>query len=134
MVSIYDMREDIFEGLKNALSRGESLQSAMQSFHNAGYPLKDIQEAARELQSKMPQYSSKTDSMNIQKESKILQPKNFFPKSPAQKISDYDETQKNPRKAIAGIIIILLIMLFLILVGIFFFRERILEFLDGFFG
>ena len=43
-------RGDIVGGLKTALSRGESLQKAMQSFYNAGYKKEEIEEAARELQ------------------------------------------------------------------------------------
>jgi hypothetical protein len=44
------MREDILEGLKSAILRGESLKQAMQSLYNAGYDAKDIEEAARFLQ------------------------------------------------------------------------------------
>ncbi|MEK6925886.1 MAG: hypothetical protein AABW50_01265 [Nanoarchaeota archaeon] len=44
-------RNDILGGLKVALSKGHSLQEAMQSFYNAGYKKEDIEEAARLLQS-----------------------------------------------------------------------------------
>ena len=40
----------LFEGLKEALERGDSLQRAMMSFYNAGYSREAIEEAARELQ------------------------------------------------------------------------------------
>lgn len=43
------VRGDIIGGLKIALSRGESLQNAMQSLYNAGYKKEDIEEAARVL-------------------------------------------------------------------------------------
>jgi hypothetical protein len=43
------INETIFHGLIEALSRGESLQSAMFSFYNAGYSKQEIEEAAREL-------------------------------------------------------------------------------------
>jgi hypothetical protein len=43
------VRGDIIGGLKIALQRGESLQTAMQSFYNAGYSKEDIEEAARVL-------------------------------------------------------------------------------------
>ena len=43
------INEAIFNGLIEALARGESLQNAMFSFYNAGYGKKEIEEAAREL-------------------------------------------------------------------------------------
>jgi len=48
------MNEDILEGLRNALFKGESLNQAMQSFQNAGYDIKEVQEAARALQPNIP--------------------------------------------------------------------------------
>ena len=44
------INQEILQGLKFALSRRESLQSAMQSFYNAGYEKREIEEAARALQ------------------------------------------------------------------------------------
>jgi len=44
------VNEEIFEGLKLALSKGESLKQAMMSFYNAGYKKEEIEEAARALQ------------------------------------------------------------------------------------
>lgn len=43
------VRGDLVGGLKIALSKGKSLQDAMQSFYNAGYPKEDIEAAARAL-------------------------------------------------------------------------------------
>ena len=43
------MRNDILGGLRLALSRGQSLENAMQSFYNSGYTKEDIEEAARAL-------------------------------------------------------------------------------------
>lgn len=43
------MKEEIIGGLKNALERGSSLDSAAQSFINAGYNPSDVNEAARAL-------------------------------------------------------------------------------------
>ena len=90
------MKEYILEGLKNGLSRGESLQHAMQSFHNAGYELRDIQEAARELQSKMPQYFPKNPPANVREKQKIPQTTKFSPKSPIQSVSDYEQNYPKP--------------------------------------
>lgn len=49
------VNKDILGGLKVALSRGDSLQSAMQSFYNAGYTKEEIEEAARALTSEISQ-------------------------------------------------------------------------------
>jgi hypothetical protein len=43
------INETIFNGLIEALARGESLQNAMFSFFNAGYGKQEIEEAAKEL-------------------------------------------------------------------------------------
>ena len=126
------MKEGIFEGLKNALSKGESLQIAMQSFYNAGYDVKDIQEAARELQSKMLQHSPKFNSAGFQtKQSKYAEEK--VPPPSVQNVSNYEQVQTNPRKIIVIIILILLVMLVFALGGIFLFRERILDFFSDLF-
>ncbi len=45
------VKEELVEGLKTAMIRGDSLQKAMFSFYNAGYKKAEIEEAARFLQS-----------------------------------------------------------------------------------
>lgn len=45
------VKEELVEGLKTAMIRGDSLQKAMFSFYNAGYKKAEIEEAARLLQS-----------------------------------------------------------------------------------
>lgn len=146
------MKEDIFEGLKQALSKGESLQHAMQSFYNAGYNKTEINEAAKELQFRI--YNQNNIVNTIQpKETNIQEPSVQEPSVPEQAIPEpayseikikpsvqkvsayvpsYDE-RKNPRKIVIIIISILLVMLVLALIGIFFFREGILGFIDDLF-
>jgi hypothetical protein len=48
-----NMKEEILEGLMNAVAKGESLKYAMQSFYNAGYEKRDIEWAAQELNKKI---------------------------------------------------------------------------------
>lgn len=43
------VKEDIVDGLKNAVEKGYSLQSSIQSFINAGYNADDVNEAARQV-------------------------------------------------------------------------------------
>ncbi len=47
-------RQDLIAALRNALERGETLQEAVQSFVNAGYNKREVEEAAVELQGKKP--------------------------------------------------------------------------------
>ncbi|MDO8467457.1 MAG: hypothetical protein Q7S56_00710 [Nanoarchaeota archaeon] len=44
------MNNEIFEGIKLALARGDSMQRAMYSFYNAGYAKNEIEEAAKAVQ------------------------------------------------------------------------------------
>lgn len=43
------VREELLAGLKNAVDRGYSLQSAIQSFINAGYNAEEVQETAKQI-------------------------------------------------------------------------------------
>ncbi len=63
------VKEEILTGIKQAMSQGESLQEAMQSFYNAGYEKRDIMEAARGYQ--LREFEKKTQSeYNSQLQSK----------------------------------------------------------------
>lgn len=43
------MKDEVSQGISNALERGETLESAIRSFVNAGYPESDVREAANVL-------------------------------------------------------------------------------------
>ena len=43
------MKDEILAGLRNAMERGQSLETATQSFINAGYNPQEVREAARSL-------------------------------------------------------------------------------------
>lgn len=43
------MKEDLISGLKNAIERGFSLESAVKSFLNAGYNAQEVRDAAEHL-------------------------------------------------------------------------------------
>ena len=58
------VREDILGGLKLALSRGDSLQNAMQSFYNSGYKKEEIEEAARALHKQVVQQPPQQPPIN----------------------------------------------------------------------
>ena len=103
---------DLLEGLKVAISKGETLQQAMQSFYNAGYDKRDIEESAKALQYQISQEQIQKPKLvksenNIKKPMEL--PKSQPPKT-TQKISNYEQ-EKNPRKKMIIIIAFLLIVL-----------------------
>lgn len=144
--------EDISEGLKLAVSKGETLQQAMQSFYNAGYKKENIESAARLLtlnvvQPTQPQESTipqkqpvipqQTPFKSVQKISsygKPLPQQQFpLPPKPVQKISSYEQSQKqrNPKVIMVILVIILLIVFGGAIGGILFFKENVIEFFNN---
>jgi nitrogen fixation/metabolism regulation signal transduction histidine kinase len=75
------VNKDILGGLKVALSRGDSLQSAMQSFYNAGYTKEEIEEAARALTSEISQQQYyQRQNMQQPMPQRMLQKQTLLPK------------------------------------------------------
>ena len=101
--------EELKSGLQNALERGESLQSAAQSFVNAGYNKKDVDVAARHLSQNNQQTSQPPKQINSS-------PQNL------PNLSQQTSTKplgKTPPKKQAGklFLIILIIIAVLIVIG-----------------
>jgi len=127
------INQEILEGLKYALAKGESLEKAMRTFHNAGYPEEEIKEAARALQidkaaqgtSQVPKTSPQEISSAPVKEGKVP-PKKMGVKQP---VSSYQEPKKKGgffrSKWFVIILAILLVLLILLLVGFFISEETI---------
>jgi len=103
------VNQDILGALKSAISRGQTIQQAMQTLYNAGYPLQEIQEAAGALQ---PQ--------PIQQES-VEQ----------EQIKNIQQQKKPMNKILILILIIFLIILLGSLIAVFIFKEQIIEILVG---
>jgi len=101
--------EEILEGLKVALSKGESLRDAMMSFYNAGYKKEEIEDAARALQMQQFQQVQPTSTQppikqvqpvqQAKPERRIQKPvaKPKYPKT-IQKVSGYGEKPKRQVK------------------------------------
>jgi hypothetical protein len=147
--------ENISEGLKLAVSKGETLQQAMQSFYNAGYKKENIESAARLLTPNVTYPTQPKENTIPQKQPLILQqpqlkpvqkissygqplPQQQFPlpPKPVQKISSYGQSQKqkNPKVIMIILVIILLIVFGGAIGGILFFRESIIEFFNNLIG
>jgi len=151
------MNKDIYEGLRNALSRGYSLQIAMTSFHNAGYKKEEIEEAARalhqhpstplshpekpvpkEMQKPVHKVSTKKPVLK-QKPTEIKKP---VPKTieqkpamqkPGQVISKYEEKPKQKSKLGLILIILALIIILLGIVTIILFRKEVMDLISSIF-
>ncbi|MFQ5531758.1 MAG: hypothetical protein ACE5ES_04040 [Candidatus Nanoarchaeia archaeon] len=144
---------EILEGIRMALSRGESLRQAMISFQNSGYPAHEIQEAARALQmeqaqqrmqpgfrqqipSNQPPTQTRPQQPLIQPkppQQQIQQPiKQIFRKKQEQKVSAYGQHPKQAKKNIVIILALVFILLLLIggLVGFFIFKDSIIGFFN----
>ena len=145
------VREDILAGLKQKVSKGESLRQAMMSFYKAGYRKEEIEEAARFIQNEKiqeememtysgvqenkrpiqdnPQYNSQYLTAQIQQ--KPVQ--NITPAKPKSQISNYSYEQK---KSWLGWIILvsgaLVIIIFVILAIIF--KEQVMNFFNNLSG
>lgn len=138
-------KEDLVEGLRLAVSKGESLKSAMMSFYNAGYAREDIEDAARTLQA--PQFAqlSQTKPVQVQKPTgqKIppvqQQNQKFQSLTPSniQKVSNYDKVSgsgNGPSKAPIIFLIVILFLLFGALIGIFLFRSQLTSLFNNLIG
>jgi len=120
-------REEIVEGLRQAVSKGEQLEKAMASFSNAGYPKEDIEEAARVLQ--MPTiYQSQPQPQFQQPQQKI--PFAQAPSAVVQRVSDYGKPPSKTEATITIILFALLLLLFGILAAVILFKDE----LSGFFS
>ncbi|MEK9184541.1 MAG: hypothetical protein AAB866_00025 [Patescibacteria group bacterium] len=145
------VREDIFAGLKQAISKGSSLKQAMMSFYKAGYKKEEIEEAARFVQSEQVQQRMNIDypiqenkpMQNLSK--KYLQSEIAQIQKPVQKISQYgSKTETEPQKInytkekksklgwiilISGTLIIIILVILAIL-----FKEQVSGFINNLAG
>lgn len=118
------VKEEIVEGLKYAVAKGESLPKAMMSFYNAGYLKKDVEEAARVLQApQLPQTQQSTQPA----QSGQLQ----APVRVVQKISEYKERPKTVGRALILMLVFFLVLLLGVLVAVFLFKDELSELLGG---
>lgn len=131
------VREDILEGLRVALHRGESLKQAMMTFYNSGYNNQEIEEAARALQieEKTSRQTFQNNSQQIsQEQSQQIQPPTEY--SSGQVVSNYgnqENQKKPPRKLLIILVVILLVVFAGLLTTIFVFWNEFSSLLSGLF-
>lgn len=94
--------QEIADGLRAAMNKGESLMQAMMSFYNAGYSKQDVEDAARminqlpeqqmQMQAQPQQPTLQTTS---QTQTQSTPPQKQFPQGqPIQRISAYGQPQQ----------------------------------------
>jgi hypothetical protein len=127
------VKEEILEGLKYALAKGEPLPQAMMSFYNAGYLKKDIEEAARVLQAPQLLQTQQPTQPVQQPPQQQVQP-GQLPQAPVkvvQRVSEYRERPKTAGKAIILMLVFFLVLLLGVLVAVFLFKDELSELLGN---
>ncbi len=149
------VNKDLVEGLRNALSRGYTLEQAMMSFYNAGYKKEEVEEAARVLHehpSHPLSHPGKIVPKEVQKPvTKPLPPKyhptpqptppvvakpteEVKPKEPEkQLISKYEEKTKPKGKLTVILLLASLFIFILILLSAFIFKNELIDFFNSLF-
>ncbi len=82
-------KEEIIAGLKNAVSRGESVQQASQSFINAGYNSQEVMAAAAEVQQQIgiTGYMAQAPSQPLQSQPQMMPQEAGMPALPALSVA-----------------------------------------------
>ncbi|GIU68641.1 MAG: hypothetical protein KatS3mg001_491 [Candidatus Pacearchaeota archaeon] len=151
------VKEELVEGIRLALSKGESLEKAMMTFFNAGYPREEIEEAAKyaqsqqlysqfqlQLQAQSQTQTTQQKKSETQKDKKTEEQKqpinqltttNFMQSSQGtqqviQRVSEYG-TKKKSGKGLTIFLFSLLFLLIALLVFIILFREKVISFFGG---
>ncbi|MCX6749808.1 MAG: hypothetical protein NTW17_03670 [Candidatus Pacearchaeota archaeon] len=135
------VKEEIIEGLRIAVSKGESLEKAMTSFYNAGYKKEEIEQAAAAMV-QVPSFaqSAQQISQPMQFQQKNIMPQPVSgqsrpliqqpPAAVAQNVSDYGKKPSRKGLAITIVLFIMLLLLLGVLAAVILFKTE----LSNFFG
>ena len=143
------MKEELVEGIRQAISKGESIEKAMMSFYNSGYSKQDIEEAAAAIQSpgffqQMPQPVQQAVSpvpqqpvqkiqvqQPIQQIMAVPQPQIMIQPGVVQRVSAYGPRPNKKGMAITIILVVILLFLVGILTAVILFKDEISDFLSS---
>ncbi|MGA2130203.1 MAG: hypothetical protein ABSG05_01125 [Candidatus Pacearchaeota archaeon] len=141
------VKEELIEGLRLAVSKGEPLEHAMATFYNSGYKQEDIEEAAASINQPLsPQaYAAIQQAQTVPKQnpqptqgSLTQQPiKPLVQQIPqvVQRVSNYGTPAKKPKSSSTVITIVLVVFLVLllgVLAALIIFKNQISSLLGGF--
>ena len=146
------MKEELVEGIRQAISKGEPIEKAMMSFYNSGYSKQDIEEAAAAIQSpgffqQMPQPVQQVISpvsqqpmqktqvtqvqQPIQQIMAVPQPQIMIQPGVVQRVSAYGPRPNKKGMAITIILVVILLFLVGILTAVILFKDEISDFLSS---
>jgi len=121
------MKEDLVCALKNSLERGVKLQEAMQSLVSAGYDIREVQDASRELNVNILEQFKETTNSETQTQQTFTQ--NQTAQNPIQNASQQGQKAKSRMPIGIIILIIIIIILLLGLAAFFFYGQEIMDFI-----
>jgi len=131
---------DLIEGIRLALSKGYTLEQAMMSFYNAGYPKDEIEEAARILlyhPSQILSHPGKPIPEEFKKPIKALPPCTCLAEPVAEteksRISQYGQDYKTANNIAITALIVVLFLVLAALAGILIFKNELINFFAGLF-
>ena len=134
------VKEEIVEGLRGAVSKGESLEKAMTSFYNAGYKKEEIEQAAAAMVQNQSSVQTMPQPQQFQQKNIMPQATNIQqrplvqpPKVPVQGVSDYGKKPGGKGAIITIILFIMLLLLLGILAGVILFKEELSNFFNSLF-
>jgi len=109
------VKEDIADGLKNAIEHGASLEQAKMSFMAAGYNKNEVEEASKQIGSGV---------LPIHKEIKKQKPIQELPKGNPEQHTEQKKTSTKMKIIIFSIVLFILIILLLLVILL---RDKIVE-------
>jgi len=145
------VKEELVEGIRQAISKGESIEKAMMSFYSAGYLKQDIEEAAAAAQSAgffqqdqpmqqagqpvqqapMQQASSQPAQQQAQQPPlQVPQPQMIQP-GVVQRVSAYGPKPSKKSMVVTIALVVVLLILIGILITVILFKDEISTFLGG---
>lgn len=117
-------KEEIVEGLRQAVSKGEPLNKAMMTFYNAGYIKEEIEEAARVMQT-----PDLTSYLQTPGKKSNIPPINTEAPGPSQnypqRASNYEEKPKPFSALVIFVLVFFLLFLLGVLVAVFLFKDEL---------
>lgn len=128
------MAESLVDGLKNAMERGETLQKAMTTFYNAGYTREEVESSARLVnQSNINPANILNQGTAPAASAQAPSAKPILMARGRQSISSYGVPVKKKMNLPRGPVLILVVLLLVLLgslLGIFLFREQLVDFFN----
>ena len=147
-------KEEIIEGLKAAIAKGDSLNKARMSFYNSGYSKQDVEDAAKIIdapqipQSQISQQQptqTKTPVPTDSGESEFKAPQPIHPheemqtaqypslqqSQPIQKVSNYDGRPSRLGAVMIFVLVFFLLFLVGVLITIFLFKDELAGFFNS---